>query len=499
MQINFRWGITVADRLQLLDQHQHNSNLRWNKTIEQAFICSQKEFENDVVYDDDTGLSPFASTDSEKIKKFFLGKYTNTPINFNVTYKSFFKLADALKQIEKADLEIFKKIVKNLRYIDRDEAHNMVPRSTMKDQQEREHFRRLNESMLWLNKFVEQNGGRHTSWTATPLHNGHQWDMSNVLLHGSSKVGRGPETLRQLGEVVKPRLLVGVVDDREDMDAFRLLGSIDDDIKEFTFITNSMSLELKYRALTNCPIRIIVFSSGAKKTEKFRRMTKMLYPDWDVFNVTAETPARDRQKIFHEFTKSDRAVLFNYDIISEGSDLDGASAVVLGRNVGQIKLIQIVGRVVRITIVDKKGVKTTKTLKIDDPIGWQKFFGHIYYYLETQDPENSNYYKKLQAQLQELYKQGYTSIVEDSVVIRMPTTDENLLEDPVKFEKSLKEDKKLRDKIKTEIHDIETMDNECKDYYEDMIFNKNLEKIESQLKKGDLEKAIDALTKAVAV
>jgi superfamily II DNA or RNA helicase len=228
-------------------------------------------------------------------------------------------------------------------------------------------------------------------------------------------------------------------------------------------------------------------------------MTKMLYPDWDVFNVTAETPARDRQKIFKEFTRSERAVLFNYDIISEGSDLDGASAVVLGRNVGQIKLIQIVGRVVRITIVDKEGVKTTKTLKIDDATGWQKFFGHIYYYLETQDPESSNYYRKLKTQLNELYKQGYSSIVEDSVVIRMPTTDENLLEDPVKFTKALKEDKKLRDKIKTEIHDIETMDNECKDYYEDMIFNKNLEKVESQLKKGNLDEAIEELTKAVTV
>lgn len=499
MQIEFRWGITVADRLQLLDQHQHNSNRRWNKTIEQAFICSQKDFENDVVYDDDTGMPPFASTDSEKIKKFFLGRNSSTPINFNVTYKSLYRLADALQQIEKTDLASFKKIMKGLRYIDRDEAHNMVPRSTMKDQKEREHFRRLNESMLWFNKTIEQNGGRHTSWTATPLHNSHKWDMSNKLLHGSQQVCRGPEVLRQLGEVVKPRLIGCIVDDRDDMDAFRMLGNIDDDIKEFTYVTNCMSLELKYRALTNCPVRIIVFSSGAKKTEKFRRMTKMLYPDWDVFNVTAETPARDRQKIFKEFTSSECAVLFNYDIISEGSDLDGASAVVLGRNVGQIKLIQIVGRVVRITIIDKEGVKTTKTLKIDDPTGWQKFFGHIYYYMETQDPESSNYYKKLKTQLEELYKQGYESIVEDSVVIRMPTTDESLLEDPVKFEKSLKEDKKLRDKIKTEIHDIETMNNECKEYYEDLIFNNNLQSIESELKKGNLDEAIDSLTKAVAV
>lgn len=499
MQINFRWGVTVADRLQLLDQHQHNANDRWNNTIVQAYICSQKEFENDVVYDDDTGFPPFASTDSGKIENFFLGRNNKTPINFNVTYKSLYKLVDALKQIQEKNTNKFITIMAGLRYIDRDEAHNMVPRSTMKDHQEREHFRRLNESMLWLNLFVEKNKGRHTSWTATPVHNGHQWDMSNVKLHGSPKVCRGPEELRQLGEVVKPKLIGCIVDDDKDVDTFKLCGSVDDDVKEFTYVLKTMTLETKYRALTDCPVRIIVFSSGAKKTEKFRRMTKMLYPDWDVYNVTAETPARDRQIMFRDFTRSKLAVLFNYDIISEGSDLDGASAVVLGRNVGQIKLIQIVGRVVRITIVDKEGVKTTKTLKINDPTGWQKFFGHIYYYLETQDPENSNYYKKLKTQLQELYNRGYSSIVEDSVVIRMPTTDENLLEDPLQFTKSLKEDKKLQDKIRTEIHDIETMDDECKDYYEDMIFNNNLEKIESQLKKGNMEEAIEELTKAVTV
>ena len=54
-------------------------------------------------------------------------------------------------------------------------------------------------------------------------------------------------------------------------------------------------------------------------------------------------------------------------------------------------------------------------------------------------------------------------------------------------------------KIKTEINDIEIMDNECKDYYEDLIFNNNLQSIESQLKKGNLDEAIDSLTKAVAV
>jgi hypothetical protein len=32
-----------------------------------------------------------------------------------------------------------------------------------------------------------------------------------------------------------------------------------------------------------------------------------------------------------------------------------------------------------------------------------------------------------------------------------------------------------------------------------MIFNKNLEKVESQLKKGNLDEAIEELTKAVTV
>lgn len=499
MQVGFKWGVTIADKLALIDQHQQNSNQRWSTTIESAYICSQKEFDNDVVYDDDDGRRPFASTDPEKIKNFFIGRNSLTPVNFNVTYKSFHKLVDALKDIQKNDETAFATIMENLRYIDRDEAHNMVPRTKMKDQTEREHFSKLNEGMIWLNVYVRQNGGRDTSWTATPFHNRLQWDMSNASIHGDSIVCRSPEELRQLGEVVKPRLIGCVVDDANDPEAFRICGTTEDDTKEFTYVLKTMSWEIKYRALTNCPVRILVFSSGAAKTEKFRRITKMLYPGWDVFNVTADTPPRERKKIFEQFKKSPFAILYNYDIISEGSDLDGASAVVLGRNVGQIKLIQIVGRVVRITPADKVAVKETKTRKVDDPAGWQKFFGHIYYYMETQDPENSNYYKKLKEQLRELYSAGYESIIEDSVIIKMPTTDLNVIEDPLKFVKNLQSDEKLANKIREEIHDIESMDNQCKSYYNDLIFNNHLKKIESQLQNGNLDDAIKQLTEAATV
>ncbi len=497
MQVVFKWGVTVAPRLNLIDQHQQNADQRWNNTIDHAFICSQKEFDKELVYDDDYGITPFASTSSDKIKNFFLGRNMSTPVNVNVTYKSFFKLVEALKKIQETEPGAFDIIMENFRYLDRDEAHNMVPRSKMKDNTDRQHFEKLNNGVAWLNQFLEKNGGRHTSWTASPLNNGHQWDMSNTSIHGTPTVCRGPDELRQMGEVVRPRLINCIVDDKDDPEAFKLCGMIDDDIREFTFTLKTMTMEMKYRALTGCPVRIIVFSSGAKKTEKFRRMTKMLYPDWKVFNVTAETPPADRNKMFDEFKSSDFAVLYNYDIISEGSDLDGASAVVLGRNVGKIKLIQIVGRVVRITVEDKEGVKVTKTLKIDDPTGWKKFFGHIYYYMETQDPESTNYYSKLKSQLQELYSHGYSSIVEDSVVIKMPSTDENVIKDPYKFANKLQEDKRLMDKIRVEINDIETMENECREYYDQLMFQDQVLIVEKHLKKGRLDDAVDKLCEAV--
>lgn len=55
-----------------------------------------------------------------------------------------------------------------------------------------------------------------------------------------------------------------------------------------------------------------------------------------------------RGTFFKELRETDNALIFHYDIISEGIDIDGITGVVINRNMNLSKLLQTIGRAVRI-------------------------------------------------------------------------------------------------------------------------------------------------------
>lgn len=55
-----------------------------------------------------------------------------------------------------------------------------------------------------------------------------------------------------------------------------------------------------------------------------------------------------RSIFFKELRETDNALIFHYDIISEGIDIDGITGVVINRNMQLAKLLQTIGRAVRI-------------------------------------------------------------------------------------------------------------------------------------------------------
>jgi superfamily II DNA or RNA helicase len=54
-----------------------------------------------------------------------------------------------------------------------------------------------------------------------------------------------------------------------------------------------------------------------------------------------------RSVFFQQLRESDNVLIFHYDIISEGIDIDGISGVVINRNMSTSKLLQTIGRAVR--------------------------------------------------------------------------------------------------------------------------------------------------------
>jgi hypothetical protein len=54
-----------------------------------------------------------------------------------------------------------------------------------------------------------------------------------------------------------------------------------------------------------------------------------------------------RNVFFQQLRETDNALIFHYDIISEGIDIDGITGVVINRNMTLSKLLQTIGRAVR--------------------------------------------------------------------------------------------------------------------------------------------------------
>jgi superfamily II DNA or RNA helicase len=54
-----------------------------------------------------------------------------------------------------------------------------------------------------------------------------------------------------------------------------------------------------------------------------------------------------RSVFFQQLREADNALIFHYDIISEGIDIDGITGVVINRNMSLSKLLQTIGRAVR--------------------------------------------------------------------------------------------------------------------------------------------------------
>jgi superfamily II DNA or RNA helicase len=77
-------------------------------------------------------------------------------------------------------------------------------------------------------------------------------------------------------------------------------------------------------------------------------------PEHDIFTITSKTGARvngvkiPREQFLRELTTRKNCLIFHYDILSEGIDIDGITGVCLMRNLGLAKLLQTIGRAVRL-------------------------------------------------------------------------------------------------------------------------------------------------------
>jgi superfamily II DNA or RNA helicase len=170
--------------------------------------------------------------------------------------------------------------------------------------------------------------------------------LNNVTVYGERLYYISPAALIQLGLIVPPRLHIMYGETRDEDRS--IVSEIIEIAKAQDEITRP---ELGFSKI----LFAMKGTEDVKSVEDNISKIKKELPDHDVFTITSKNGARinnekvDRELVFlPALTTSKNCLIFHYDILSEGIDVDGITGAALMRNMGLSKLLQTIGRAVRV-------------------------------------------------------------------------------------------------------------------------------------------------------
>jgi superfamily II DNA or RNA helicase len=170
--------------------------------------------------------------------------------------------------------------------------------------------------------------------------------LNNIDVYGERLYQISPATLIDLGLILPPRLHVMYGETRDEE------RSIVSEIIEIARAQHSITFP-------NLGFSKILFAmkgtDDVKTIEDNIEKIRSEFPNHDIFTITAKNGSRinnklvDRELVFlPELANSKNCLIFHYDILSEGIDVDGITGVALLRNMKLSKLLQTIGRAVRV-------------------------------------------------------------------------------------------------------------------------------------------------------
>ena len=257
-----------------------------------------------------------------------------------------------------------------------DEAHNLAT-GEKKDPDPADPRRKLETQQLltWSNTVFD----RSIFWTATVITNNTSMDMKNVDVFGEViATVRGGEAIER-GYTV-PACIVEI---RVPEAAMVSSGITSDDAAdlELTFYIRSIEDAISRLRVLNQPCQLIVFTSNKAYHTTFRNKLiehfSPTIPDFWCNFVESETDAKTRELHFTEFKNSKVSILLNYNIVSEGIDIDSCSGVIMGRGMEERTMVQAAGRGCRLSTEDRAAIKEG-TLTAGAYTTYQKKFGLVY-------------------------------------------------------------------------------------------------------------------------
>jgi predicted helicase len=312
-------------------------------------VCSNDAEYEELYEGEELDLSVETTTNPEQIEiRIQEAIQTKIALNIFSTLHSAGKIALALQAtLNEADLVIV------------DEAHNLTKEAWSK----------------WLEELTFK---RQLYFTATrkisPNKDGTGKAMDNREYFGDILYTITPKELIDTGRIVPPRM-------------HWMYPTANVDLRHVKNELHAEVLMIAAGALKHAeimadnPARIIVFCGSAETAHDFAELDalQIALPGWTFGAVTSlvtRMGKRKRRGLFEDFSKSHRSILFHYDVISEGVDLPGTTAILPLREMGEIKIVQAIGRALRVIPEDRKAFAEGKIIARDSN-GWKKPYGWI--------------------------------------------------------------------------------------------------------------------------
>lgn len=292
----------------------------------------------------------------------------------------------------------------------------------------------------------------------------HGLGMNNSDLFGDMIYSIPPKDLIDGGYILSPRYHIVRPDSSKELTELGEFGQS---------IGAVVGGALEHDKITNGKSRIIVFCESVAAAHEMAEsdIIKQMLPRWYIGCISAGRithnglPSKNttRAEVFKTFQNSDKSILFNYDVISEGINLPNTTAILPMRNLSNIKIVQSVGRCLRLDPIDRKNLAENKISlesRTNTKTNWVKPYGYVIFpYLGTSQAES---WDRIFTMLKELKSANFDIDVE-SIIINDTSTAKNgkeKNEDPEVVEElfefsTIEKVKEFKDKLKHELEEVE--------------------------------------------
>jgi superfamily II DNA or RNA helicase len=195
--------------------------------------------------------------------------------------------------------------------------------------------------------FRSLTGRVRLSFTATERHTASSkgFGLNNEELYGTRWYYISPDELIKRGRIVPPRLHIAHITTTDEV------ASLVDQVIEIS----DEQIHLTEATLEFSKVLFAMSGTNDVKTiEDNIKDIRFRFPEHSVFTITSSNGARingvevKRKQFMQQLKSCENALIFHYDILSEGIDVDGITGVAIMRNMGLSKLLQTIGRAVRL-------------------------------------------------------------------------------------------------------------------------------------------------------